>query len=393
MSEPDSGLIQDEDNEPDPVPASVAALASQAAAQPAARYSIQAGAGRSPAKQRDLGIDLGTDGMVELDMDADLEPPSQSFSERLALQNQALQGPSLQPSWQQQQQPQLHQPQPDKSSLTGKDISTKAQPASANHSEPAKTAPSEARADAAAAAAAAAAETAPGSADTAGSPDVLAQAQAQTLGELALSPVPLLQPVRQESAPPPAASASLAAAATSGAAAAAAPAAEGVDFQDIALEEIQLSPGTDAKAADVKAAPVPATVATKAQDEWEEVNLARAREMALAADASAAPMPGDKVSPALTVAICCFVSYAYKGTLQFTALAIYFTRLVHHHPIHSSRKCCWEVLTVVTNLQGWVWYNCCMTCPIAHKGSSAYPSPLGSAAFGAACLVYMLSHN
>ena len=147
-------------------------------------------------------------------------------------------------------------------------------------------------------------------------------AQAKTLGEIALSPVPLLQPVEQDSAQPAAASAS------STAAVAASFAAEGVDFQDIALDEIQLSPAADAKAAEVKAAaPVPGPVATQGKDEWEEVNLARAREMALAADASAAPMPGDKVPHGLA---CCNIPLLVRaaGRLQLTASALCFMQLV-----------------------------------------------------------------
>lgn len=89
----------------------------------------------------------------------------------------------------------------------------------------------------------------------------------------ALSPVPILGPV-PEAAP------------LSAVAAASQPKATPVlDMAQVDLEEVELGEGNGA--------------GPSAADEWEEVNLARAREMAV--DAPSAAIPGDKVGPCLPV--------------------------------------------------------------------------------------------
>ncbi len=100
------------------------------------------------------------------------------------------------------------------------------------------------------------------------------QPVADSVPEAALSSLPILGPLPEAAALPAVAAASQPRAALVG------------DMTQVDLEEIELGEATGVGASQASAGQV-------AADEWEEVNLARAKELAV--DAPSAAMPGDKV--------------------------------------------------------------------------------------------------
>ena len=307
VSEPESGLIDDEDVEPD---------ATSPAAPPFKQAASQDQSGAQGSTHRNSQVHrqaaFETDGMVELNMDDDLEATSQgpSFSERAGRQHSEVQHTVQQPQHAEkagrgaavaatpssnaavavQAGDQLHEP--TKAGLPAAD--------QANAVHAAEGVP---------ASSSATAETNRSAVDTQ-SESVKSQPSAVN---------------------PPATSV------TAGTGAAASPAVAGpaaadaatdsLDFQDIALDEVQLSPSTVSKAAEVAAAAVPSRLSGSVKDEWEEVNLARAREAAATVDTAPNPIPGDKVllatssNPSVSTSYCMPDKHLYSPCLISTAPA------------------------------------------------------------------------
>lgn len=301
VSEPESGLIDDEDVEPDAA-SPAAAPSKQVASQD--QSDAQGSTHRNSQVHRQAAFE--TDGMVELNMDDDLEAPSQgpSFSERAGRQHSGVQhtvqqaqhvekrgrGAALAATHSSNaavavpESDQLHEP-----TRAGLPAADRAAAYQANAVHAAKGVP---------ASSSAITETDPSAIDT--------QSGRVKSQPSAVNPLAASDTAGTDAAATPAVTGPAAA----GPAAAADAATDSLDFQDIALDEVQLSPSTVSKAAEVAAAAAPSRLPGSVQDEWEEVNLARAREVAATVDTAPNPIPGDKVllatssNPAVNALYC-----------------------------------------------------------------------------------------
>ena len=290
VSEPESGLIQDDDFALEP-------------GLPADNPTDQAGAPKTDAH----GItqhahlkrsEIETDGMVEVNMDDDLETSSQgrSFSERAASQHGAVFHPT--PQAQQAQHAQHGKlkeglaPAAQHTVPGGKHSSSAAVAASiSQYTEPLKV--TRVTLDPAAALSADAVHAA--KADPVISP---AAAETHVSAEAPTEPKP-----HQSATPATVAAAELVPLVKPGPTdprlGSSADVSDTLDFQDIALDEVQPSPSVASKAAEVNTVAASGAQTEPVHDEWEEVNLARAREsVAATVDAPPNPIPGDKVLPA-----------------------------------------------------------------------------------------------
>ena len=136
----------------------------------------------------------------------------------------------------------------------------------------------------------------------------------------ALSPVPILGPVL-EAAPLLAVAAASQPKAT-----------PMVDLAQVDLEEVELGEGNGVPSQASAAGP-------SAADEWEEVNLARAREMAV--DAPSAAIPGDKVGPRLPDVP---QQLPYQLPCQHTSHTRYTLHCTHKIKLAVSQALCAETM-------------------------------------------------
>lgn len=270
VSESEGGLIQDDDSPTEASPAASASLDNPAGSR-AVRSSLTAATGQAVGRQRAAA---GTDGMFELDIDDDIEQGSglnsftarntQRFSQHAAVTGAGLQQKGDRPAPTQGEQP----------------------AAGSNSTAAVAAGLSESPADALQPRSDAAGQSDKGSHSSQHQRSSGQQPLPDSVPAAALSATPILGALQAGAGAHPRGSQATSLAAGTPA---------GVD-----LEEIQLQDGV---------AHVPGDKADAGQaatDEWEEVNLARARELAV--DAPTAAIPGDKVwrwNPAF----CCLLMH------------------------------------------------------------------------------------
>lgn len=267
VSESEGGLIQDDDL-PTPSPAASASLDHSQGSKAVTRSSIAAAtAVQAAGKERAAA---GTDGMFELDINDDLEQASglNSFTakggQRLS-QHATVAKPGMQPD-------------NTRPGAGMKEEQQAAGPSSDHH---------------AAAASAGGVSASDHDAAAVGSSDAALQTYSSMAEQLTPSPQPS-QPsksVEQQPLPYSVPAAPLSPVPILGQEAAAAGALAGIDLEEVELEGTVAGVSADDKGVAGKAA----------TDEWEEVNLARAKELAV--DAPTAAIPGDKVTPAALTAV------------------------------------------------------------------------------------------
>lgn len=295
VSESEGGLIQDDDL-PTPSPAASASLDHSQGSKALTRSSIAAAtAVQSASKERAAA---GTDGMFELDIDDDLEQASglNSFTakagQRLS-QHATVAKPGMQPD---NSRPGAGTKEEKQAASTVTDHNAAAGGSSATDHNAAAAGPSGAALQTYSSMAE---QVTPSPQPSQQSNSVEQQFLPDSVPAAALSPVPILG---QEAAAAAHPVGSQPKAAATGALA-------GIDLEEVDLE--------DAVAASVSADDK-AGAGTAATDEWEEVNLARAKELAV--DAPTAAIPGDKVAPCSPHCCACLTQFGALWTGRFAAL-------------------------------------------------------------------------
>lgn len=295
VSEPESGLIQDDDFALEPGLPADNPTEHAGAPQTEVHGLAQHAHVRKKAESE-------TDGMVEVNMDDDLEASSQgaSFSERAASQHGAVHHMPLQAQHAQHAQhgksregsapAAIHAKPAVKHTSSAASAASTLQPEEPLKATHALLHPAAALSADAVHAAKADPETSRAAAENQVSAETQTQPKTHPPAApnivAAACPVPLVNP---GSANPKLGHS--------------ADATGSLDFQDIALDEVQRSPSIASKA-EANAVATSGAQTGAVHDEWEEVNLARAREVAATVDAAPNPIPGDKVLHALKRILC-----------------------------------------------------------------------------------------